>query len=97
MPHVDIYFGLFLFWGDSWFDIYLKKSILFLDSTIFFCGILVLSILVDVLIVNLFYIFLLESTVLVFYWNSLAKRNAVALASFLRLSTLLFLQPSMVV
>lgn len=45
----------------------MAKDILFLESTIFFCGILDLSILVDVFIVNLFYIFLLESTTLFFY------------------------------
>ena len=65
--------------------------------TVLFDGILDLSILVDVFIVNLFSIFLLESIPLLFYWNYLANRKAVALASFLRLSILLFLQPNMVV
>lgn len=53
-----------------------------------------LSILVEVFIVNLFYCFLLDYVVLDVYWNYLANRNAVFLASFLRLSIRLFLQPS---
>ena len=62
-----------------------------------FCGNLVLSIFVEVFIVNLFYIFLLDSETFDFYWISLARRKAVALANFFKLSTLLFLHPSIVV
>lgn len=82
------------FWVDYTSNI--TDKVLLRESIVFW-GKRVLSILVDVFIVNLFSIFLFDSAARAFYWNSLASRKAVALASFFRLSTLLFLQPSIVV
>jgi hypothetical protein len=80
------------------FYVWVQHKIRLLESiTVLFDGILDFSILVEVFIVNLFSIFLLESTPLLFSWNSLASRKAVALANFFKLSTLLFLQPNILV
>lgn len=67
------------------------------SMSVVFCEPFTFSILVEVLMVNLFSIFLLDSPAICLYWYSLASLNEVVLANFFMFSILLFLQPSIVV
>jgi hypothetical protein len=97
VPDVGVVFGLLVLGVRCFVDICVGSELLLRESMVVVFWGSFLSILVEVLMVNLFSIFLLDSTTLFFSWNSLASRKAVARASFFMFYTRLFLHPSIVV